>query len=559
MPSYDLPISTGEFLINSSATAQPEGWSPVGTVDLRLQSRKSIATDICKGSGYCASDPITLDCSLACTAIGWPMQGGWLMIELLQQPSSCATAGEIPSVYGPQVYVSFGCQPNDPVVDGVWQGESYTDMVAITSGGISYGLTLKVCARMVVNPSGTLSVTAEINRVAPVDDINPPPPSGQNQVIPCGTISATLGWFYPSPSINTTRIYTYPGGTSPNQLIDFNVTNPDNCPLDVKSVRLTLVMNPFKVGCNGTAEGYLETDCSLDTGFRTYSCFSVLIKPKVEGSFVPSWIQLGVNDRPTSSNHGCYQGSNSGTGLSPPVVAYMNPERYGGGPPYANDLMNCGCTGEDPVNRDFQQIQYGSTQGTFGANSGDPVYEIVIKSVNKGSPCVAMRLYGTGNPWYVGSLTLNNAIFAETGHWVVTATFYGLFGDPVAIIYGLQFPNGIIASCVPEPSMMPAMMSQQDNSINNQEIIKEQIVSTSISNEIIQKVQETKKRMALVKNNPCAHLGKQLEDVPSCGCAGGNLHECAKYGTCRITGNTKEMNCWRCPDYIDQASNNDKI
>ncbi len=552
MPAYSISPATGQFLINSAGTAQPGGWSPVGTVDLRYQPRRSIATEICKTSGYCSSDPITLDCSLACTAIGWPMAGGWLMIELLQQPSSCATAGEIPSVYGPQLYVSFGCQPNDPVVDGVWQGQSYYDGVALTSGGISYGLTLKTCARMVVNPNGTLSVNVEISRIAPADDIYPPPPDGQNQVIPCGTISATLGWYFPSGAINTTRQYTYPGGTTPNQLIDFNVTNPDTCPLDVKSVRLTLVMNPFKVGCNGAAEGYLETDCSLDTGFRTYSCFSVLIKPTVEGAFIPSWIQLGVNGEPTTSNHGCYQGSNSGTGLTPPTLAYMSPERYAGGQPYAYDLMNCGCPGENPVTSDSQQIQYGTTYGTMGSILGDPVYEIVIKSVNKGSPCVAMRLYGTGNPWHLGTLTLNNNIFLETGHWVVTATFSGLIGDPIAIIYGLQFPNGITASCVSGPSML--MQESMPVASESENIyLAMPPAESQIPKEVMNEIQQMKKKMSLVRSNPCTHLGKPLETVASCGCAGGILHECAKHGVCRVSGNTKEMNCWRCPDYIDQA------
>ncbi len=78
-------------------------------------------------------------------------------------------------------------------------------------------------------------------------------------------------------------------------------------------------------------------------------------------------------------------------------------------------------------------------------------------------------------------------------------------------------------------------------------------------NENISEVKKTIKKMEIVKLKPCINLGPSLEDKPSCGCAGGVLHECAKHGVCRVSGNTKEMNCWRCPDYIDQASQNDKI
>lgn len=546
MPSYTIQAETVAFILNAASTAVQGGWFPVGTIDLRHDGRKGIATDICKGSGYCSSIPVELACSLACTPIGWPMQGGYLMIELLQEPSACPTAGEIPSVYGAQLYVSFGCPSKDPITDGVWQGESYYDGVALNSGGISYGLTLKTCARMVVNLDGSLSVNVEISRIAPADDIHPPPPSGENQVIPCGTISTTLGWFYPTAEINTTRIYTKPGGTTPNQLIDFNVTNPDKCPLDVKSVRLTLVMNPYKVGCNGAAEGYLETDCSLDAGTKTYSCFSALIKPSEPGRFFPVWLQLGVNGDPEAGNHGCFNGSNSGTGLIPPTPAYINPAPLSGYPP-ADDLMNCGCPGENKVTRDSQQIQYGTTAGTFGTGVGDPVYEIVVKSVNKGAPCVAMRLAGVGNPWTVGAVSLNNSILNETGHWVATATFPTLLGSPVAIIYGLQFPNGIIANCVSGSPGNVVGAPQPQEIIENK--LPEQ--SQAIPQEILNKVQETKAKMKKVKDNPCIHLGMALETTPSCGCSGGILHKCSVHGSCRISGNTKEMNCWRCPDYID--------
>lgn len=89
------------------------------------------------------------------------------------------------------------------------------------------------------------------------------------------------------------------------------------------------------------------------------------------------------------------------------------------------------------------------------------------------------------------------------------------------------------------------------------------VVSEQGTNVIVEnkkkEVKETIEKMKSVVSKPCLHLGLALEQSPSCGCAGGILHECKIHKVCRVSGNTKEMNCWRCPDYIDQASNNDKI
>lgn len=55
-------------------------------------------------------------------------------------------------------------------------------------------------------------------------------------------------------------------------------------------------------------------------------------------------------------------------------------------------------------------------------------------------------------------------------------------------------------------------------------------------------------RIKLLLVEPCPNLGKPLESVPSCGCAGGALHECSVFGTCRTKGApwNNIPSCWNC-------------
>lgn len=161
-----------------------------------------------------------------------------------------------------------------------------------------------------------------------------------------------------------------------------------------------------------------------------------------------------------------------------------------------------------------------------------------------------MRETGVGNPWTIGtSVAFNSTIYDETGHYIRTFTFAGLTGDPVAIIYGLEFPWGIIAQCVedenPPEGLPPVMEAQQPIAIDS-----EQEKRKTARQQVI----EMRDKMNLVREKPCIHLGEALETIASCGCTGGILHACTKHGKCRVSGNTVEMNCWRCPDYANQSS-----
>lgn len=530
MPTYTIVPDVGVYTINGQITG------------LLYNYRREVASDICKGANICQTIPVEIDCSLACTAIGWPQQYGYLFIELYRQPLDCPNEEWSASRYCPSISVFLECQPNDPVVDnGVWQGQTITDCIALSNESGYYGLTLQVCARMTVNENGTLSVQVEIKRIAPASDILPPPVDGLNQIVPCISFTKTLGWHNNTGEINTGREYTYPGGAAPNEKFDVVLDDPDKCPLDVKSVMMSVSLSPFPVGCNGTAEGYQSSICSLDTGLRTYSCFSALIKPATVGDFYPFWIQLGVNATPNSGSYGCLQGVNSDTTAIPPTAATLYPVGPFGQYPMPDDILNAGCAGEDPINGDTQQIQFASGGG----------YDIAIKSINKGGFCVIMRETGAGNPWTIGtSIAFNATIFNQTGHYIRTYEFPAVTGSPVAILYGLQFPEGITAQCVDEqnaPEMTPpvARMAPMTPSTTSPETDESKEKRARIRESVIQ----TRKKMDAVRENPCIYLGNPLETVASCGCSGGILHECQKHGTCRVSGNTKEMNCWRCDFY----------
>jgi hypothetical protein len=222
----------------------------------------------------------------------------------------------------------------------------------------------------------------------------------------------------------------------------------------------------------------------------------------------------------------CFNGTNSRT-VSPVAAASLTPSpSY---PPIA-DLLNCGC-GEDPINGDKQQIQYGMAAG----------YEVVLKSVNKNSPCLAIRVAGAGNPWTRDSvLNLDETILADTGHYVRQASFPTVPGAPKVVVYGLEFPSGILADCVPIPTDRgsPRVVPIKSES---PPATKERTAARAMI-----------EKMHLVQVSPCVHLGEALETQASCGCGGGGaiLRACAVHGKCRVAGNTLEMNCWKCDDYV---------
>jgi hypothetical protein len=388
---------------------------------------------------------------------------------------------------------------------------------------------------MTVNDDATISVTVELFRIILASEIFPPPANGLNAIVSCGSISATL-----------TRVVT-PGYTpllnepwylEHDGYLDFTSSSTE-CPLDINSAKMSLMLTPYKVGCDGTADGYAQAECSLNTGYRTYSCFSVLTMPTTAGTFKPVWKQLGVNGKGDASINGCFFGGNGGSTLVPPTAGSYGPMNANGYPT-VSDILNCGCAGESTLVGDRQEIQF-TDQVVVDIMPEPTLYDIVIKSVNRGPPCIAMRLNGTGNPWTVGAYTVNSSILDQTGHWIATATFTGLTGNPIAICYGMEFPSGITADCVPIPSLMTEPVTRQ---LAPPEPKPEKPIHPA---------RLMANKMRLVQTNPCIHLGEALETQASCGCGGGGvLRKCFIHNKCRVGGNTIEMNCWRCDDYSEQ-------
>jgi len=486
--------------------------------DVQFLKRFLVAQDICAiAPAY--STPVTFDCSLACTAIGWPMQMGVLTMNFYTDDPLCPSAGVHSSLYIPaQIVLPLACIPGNPPPEGVWQGRSFFSSVLI-SGPPQYGMSFRFQAVMTVELDASVTVVVTMERLVPNAEFSPPPSDGSNVYVTCAT------W-----SQNLVR-YLAPGADPLARNINWTMTNSSSvavvpsgtyCQTDIHSATMSVVLIPFKLGCNGMADNVTPADCSLDTGYRTYSCMSVLVEPITANAWPAQWIQMGTN-KPL--DYRCYNGTNSRT-VSPVAAASLTPSpAY---PPVA-DLLNCGCSGEDPVNGDKQQIQFGIAAG----------YEVVLKSVDKGDPCLAIRVSGASNPWTVDtSYNVDATILADTGHYVRRASFPAVSGAPKVVVYGMEFPSGVLAECVPIPSedAPPMRLAIQSES---PPATKERTAARAMI-----------KKMRLVQTNPCVYLGEPLETQASCGCGGGGvLRKCGLHDKCRVSGNTVDRNCWKCDDY----------
>lgn len=499
-----MPASKGTFILNGQDVRFPD-------------KRVLVARDIC-AAAPAYSAPVTFDCSLACTAIGWPMQMGVLMMSFYSDDPDCPSAGLYPSLYiSGTLPLPLACIPGNPSPEGIWQGQTFYS-VQLIPGPPPFGMSFRFRAVMTVELNASVNVSVTMERLVPNSEFSPPPEDGSNVYVTCATWSQNL-------------VRNLPAGSDPlARNINWIMTNPalipvttsgEYCETDIRSASMSVVLMPFKLGCDGTADKGVKADCSLDTGYRTYSCMAVLVEPMTPGAWPAQWTQMGTNK---SNDFRCFSGTNSRT-IAPVAAAKLDPPREN-----AIDLLNCGC-GEDPVNGDRQQIQYGTAAG----------YEVVLKSVNKGEPCLSIRIGGVGNTWTVAeSYDIDLTILADTGHYVRKASFPTVPGAPKVVVYGMEFPSGILADCVPIPSEggPPRVATIRAES---PPAAKERTAARAMI-----------EKMHLVQVSPCVHLGEALETQASCGCggAGAILRACAIHGKCRVTGNTVEMNCWKCDDYV---------
>lgn len=487
-----------------------------------------VAKDICSPAPAYSS-PVTFDCSLACTAIGWPMQMGVLTMNFYSDDTTCPTIGLQPSLYIPaQLTLPLACIPGNSSPEGIWQGQGFFSSVLIP-GPPQYGMSFRFQAVMTVELDASVTVAVTMQRLVPNSEFSPPPTDGSNVYVTCATWSQNLVRYLPPGSDPLARNINW---TMTNSALVPVIPSGIYCKTDIHSVGMSIILMPFKLGCNGMADNVTPADCSLDTGYRTYSCMAVLVEPITAGAWPAQWTQMGTN-KPL--DYRCFTGTNSRT-VTPVAAASLTPSpSY---PPVA-ELLNCGC-GEDPVNGDKQQIQFGIASG----------YEVVLKSVNKGDPCLSIRVSGAGNPWTAdASYNVDSAILADTGHYVRRASFPAVSGAPKVVVYGMQFPSGILADCVPIvfegsalPGLAPASTFAPPASDRAPAIAPDQL--------------EMLKRIKLHMSSPCAHLGEALEERPSCGC-GGTLalkHACSVHGQCRISSRDKALrNCIDCDSYAPRV------
>lgn len=493
----------------------------------------AVAKDICcEYPAY--SVPVTFDCALACTSIGWPMQFGVLSVSFFTDTPTCPAAGTRYSSYIPNlITIGLGCRPGNPSPEGIWQGETGFSNTLII-GPPAFGMRYKIRAVMTVGLSGTVNVVVTLFRLVPNAEYVPSPPDGSNVYIECGSFSATLARILGVGEPPLARNRSWAMGH--DNLIAFTPT----CDTDIHSATVALQLVPYKLGCDGTADGGTLSYCAFDTGYRTYSCLNAVVEPTTYGTFPAAFGQMGVN-RTSGNNFGCFQGHNSATGAPTPVAADFTPSPIY---PSPDELANCGCPGEDPVSGDLQQIQYALIAG----------YDVVVKSVNGSGLCVALREYGDtvwtiGTPVGVGD-PLTTDIAVQTGHTILTYEFPDVTGSPRVILYGLVFPNGILAECVP----IPGARNGTRNLMSDGEVML--TTTTGVTPPPPPMPVEVKKIVSVIQN-PCIHLGNALEDVPSCGCGGKSAvkHECKLYGTCRVYSRDKTIqNCVDCPSYKAKES-----
>jgi hypothetical protein len=513
----------------------------------------SVARDLCKVVQQYAY-PVTLDCSLACTPIRWPMINGTLVLQFYKDNPLCPQFGQLPSDYLKFDYpegVTFGLGCNRNRDEGRWQGQSM--IYGFYSQTPQLGITFRMTASFTVANNASLNLVVNIERLVPASETGNP--DGLNTFTQCTSFSANLVRDLISNNTDPFNRQSFWVMKHANP-ISLSVQT-EQCPFDAKSVVATVLLTPYRVGCDGTAEGHPSvTECSFNTGNKTYTCLSALVKPTTHGVFKPRWIQLGVNPNLSNINgtFGCFNGVNSGPLLNPPVVADLKPDIPFLTPQdnylFDLDLLNCGCPGENNQSSDKQQIQVAVTQEEFNL---DYKYQVLVKSVNGGAPCLAIRPTSS-SVWTVGGYSVDQEILQDSGHWVASASFPNVLGQPIVVLYGMEFPTGIIAGCV-------NAVSQE----SNEEPLPQESSITALPS-INNSAKEIIEKMKVVRNLPCVHLGEELESEPTCGCGGTNetkkfrlLHSCSIHGKCRISALGNAMTCWKCPDYIDRTENNGMI
>lgn len=412
----------------------------------------------------CAPDakwayPVTYECSLACTPLAWSFDVGVFNYRMYTTRENCPT-GYILSRYftGGGADVSpLGCLPTR--IDGVWQGQTVVNLPLTAQVDIQppipqdqyLGLTLRQTLTMAVdNVNPILHCTLQLERLKLGSEFDPP--QAANQWVNCCTYNFSMRKDAVTKTLdrNEQQVFETFGNDPLNPtFVTLPSCSSEDCPFDFQAIDAWLSLYPKKFGCDGNSETGQKVECSMNAGWRTFGCFQGYIEPTTAGAFYPKFLQFGINNRLIFScaGAGCVYGEvqNDPFGILPPIKTAQ---------PIGDciSLLTIGCNGElDQVSK--QQIQVARTYfPPDQQTTPQPAYEIVIKSVNKRSPCVAIREVTTQNQWFVvqaTGLTPESTFYATSGHWVVRIPFTECLGQPIVTLYGLAFPAVIQATtCV---------------------------------------------------------------------------------------------------------------
>lgn len=525
------------------------------------------AFDVCDPTPRTKTTP-DLECSLVCSSLQWPQQGG--TIQLRFYANVCGEANPLPSICFPSsIQVPLGCAPSlEPVTATCWNGNTGTFDVALISDP-PRGYTCRLSGTMCIDPDPNfVNVSILLERLVNPIDLNPTNPPENPVWTSCGSFGGRIPITAPQPDKTKNRIY----------VSDLEAFNP-GCPglsSCVNYVQYSVFLIPQQFGCDGTGNGGpLTTDrCNMLTNMNAYSCMSALVEPITTSpapSFRPQFTQMGINATSSNEEHGCFYITHPYTSL---YVADPTPKYFS-----ANSIGGCGCPGDDVVGA-TQQVQFGKAAG----------FQFFVKRVSKGPFCFGMRV-GDSDPWVVKSgdqiTHLQNSI-----PYISYVNFTEF--NAKLTIYVLEFPSPEIAGCFngndhpatdgPWPPISgdaltydgtnyivygsdgstlkpydillwnspPAMMMSSP-------IVSEQAIIPTTSSPPLKLTHSVwVERMRI----PCIHAGEEIETVAGCGCSGKPMKKCSLYGVCRTSGvdwdtrsneptHTDRIQlCLKCNDYV---------
>jgi hypothetical protein len=533
------------------------------------------AYDICKPP-ITYSSAITLECSLACTDLGFPMKSGFMNVQFGSEP--CGLYDTAESIWFPPTRfqnIGLGCTQDEDPPDGYWIGYNITNVGAprcddITHGTIpGYGLTLRNQVSITVLDANSLYCELSMQRLVPGSEFDPP--LAENQWVTCQAASGVAyRLLAPDVDINT----RYLSWLFTTDRIPFSMEG--QCSTDVKSIVMTVSLTPWLFACGKDQVGEHGEGCGLPFGKYTHGCATVSMRPTDIGNYDPrfqgpSWGALGYN----ASNCGTVSGPPCGCGVGRlPEVINPTPSD-----PTTN-LLEIGCPGE--VDDAYQNYQLNFAGG----------YEVLIKTIDRGSFCVAVRLRDIpGRPWIIAGTddSTYDEVVTDT-HWYARITVPSIAGKPEINLYAFRFPNPVINDCIhdldPLPPVWPpppgdgnvldsgpvgdpperSLVRYSDDRFSY--ILWDQTVSPvlavppittqvpsfpqtvrTVSNETKAKMAEIQKRF----EKRCIYLGAEKKNTGCCGSS--NLYHCGKYTECRRFGKSRngEPVCSSCEDYKEMT------